>query len=132
MMFDTRDGRDYLQQLAALKAFVAVPTASGYQVIRELNARPAVGKVEDLKDLKRIFWVDNRPESIRPLAEALGVKPIPDHLVAFFPQELEDELLKKELKFNGLREDEIQETRFRVLKRGTAYVPIVVEQTKKP
>jgi hypothetical protein len=130
MLFDTTSGRDYLQQLGALKAFVAVPTPNGYMVIRDLNARPAAGKVEDLKELKRIFWVDNRPDSVRPLAEALGVKPAPDHLVAFFPQELEDELLKKELKFNGLKEDEIKETRFRVMKRGNGYVPIVVEQTK--
>lgn len=132
MMFDTINGPDYLTQLAWLKAYIAVPTPNGYLVIRDLTARPAAGKVEDLKDLKRIFWVDNRPESVRPLVQALGLKDVPDHIVAFFPPELEEDLLKKELKFKGLKEDEIQETRFRVIKRGSGgYVPMVVEQTKK-
>jgi hypothetical protein len=59
---------------------------------------------------------------------ALGMSSVPDHIVAFFPKELEDELLKKELKFKGLKENEIKETRFRVMKRGNTYTPYVVDQ----
>jgi hypothetical protein len=128
MMFDTINGDDYRRQLAALGAILGVPGPDGYIVLRDLSRRPATGKVEDLKDIKRIFWIDNRPESIGPLATALGLPNTPDHIVAFFPEKMEADLLRKELRFRGLKEHEIQETRFRVVRRGSGYEPVVVDQ----
>lgn len=126
MIFNTRDGNDYRRQLAGLGAILAVPDPSGeYKVIRDLNKRPAEGKVEDLSDIKRIFWVDDQPQSIGPLGQALGLNPLPTRVVAFFPEKLEEELLALEKAFKGKEEHEIKETRFRVERRGNAYVPRV-------
>jgi hypothetical protein len=56
---------------------------------------------------------------------------VPDHVVAFFPEKLEKELLAKELKFAGRKEEEIFETRFKVVKKGDKYEVEVVEQKPK-
>src|SRR5581483_11715541 len=74
MVFDTRHGEDYRLQLQSLGAILAIPAGKGpdgqeqFLVIRDL--RPGIrlpDKPEDLTSIKRIFWVDGRPESIGPL-----------------------------------------------------------------
>ena len=77
------------------------------------------------------YWVDEKRESITPLCMALGIRPTPDHVVAFFPEELEKKLLKLELQYRGRREDDIYETRFKVRKTASGYEPIVIEQKAK-
>lgn len=128
MMFDTRTGDDYRVQLLALGAILGIPDQDGqYRIIRNLGQRPAKLEVEDLKKINRIFWVDDRPQSIGPLAESLGI-PLPHHVVAFFPEKLEGELLRKERAFANRKENQIQETRFRVVRRGNSYEPVVIDQ----
>jgi hypothetical protein len=129
MQFNTFDGNDYRRQLAGLGAILAFPQADGsYMVYRDLNQRPAKGKIEDINGIKRIFWSDDKRKSIESLSEALGV-PVPDEpIIAFFPVELENELLKKELNYKNKKEDDIKETRFKVNFRGGKYVPEVTEQ----
>lgn len=129
MIFDTRDGRDYLRQLEALGAFLGIPQEDGtYRIIRDLKNLPAVGEVEELNKIQRIFWIDNKTDSIDGLARALGLKNVPAHVVAFFPETLEADLLKRELQYRGLQEHQIKETKFRVLQRGNSYEPQVTEQ----
>jgi hypothetical protein len=49
-----------------------------------------------------IYWVDDKPQSVRSLSMALGIQPVPDHIVAFFSEAVEKEFLEKELQaFNG-------------------------------
>jgi hypothetical protein len=131
MQFNTFDGRDYLTQLDELGAILAVPeprSADAYRVIRDLKRTPAHGEIEDLKTIERIFWIDDKPESVRSLAMALGLQVPPPHIVAFFPQSLEQELADKEKKFKGRSENQIKETRYRVVRRGGKYVPEVESQ----
>lgn len=139
MVFDTRHGEDYRLQLQSLGAILAVPTAATaadgsvqYLVIRDLRppVRPAP---EDLRGIKRIFWVDNRPESVGPLAQALGLGSPPPLVVAFFPVELEDKLALQEKNFaqsRGKAVPTIRETRFRIQLNGRTgkYEPQVVDQ----
>ncbi|HKM55969.1 MAG TPA: hypothetical protein VJY33_21360, partial [Isosphaeraceae bacterium] len=127
MIFDTRNGEDYRVQLQALGAILAIPGDGQYLVIKDL--RPPVRPVpEDLKKIQRIFWIDNRPDSVGPLGAALGLPRPPPEVVAFFPEALERELLTKELAFRGRQENQILETRFRVMRRGPTFEPIVVDQ----
>jgi hypothetical protein len=128
LVFSTVNGEDYRRQLKALGAILAIPDgAGGYLVLRELerNAQP---QREDLDKIQRIFWVDDRPESVTGLAQALGLRDIPAHVVAFFPESLEAELLDKELRFRNMKEENIKETRFKVVKSGARYVPMVESQ----
>jgi hypothetical protein len=131
MVFDTSSGEDYARQLAGLGAILAIPDDKGqYVVLRNLRERPAHGQIEDLDQIKRIYWVDDKRESITPLCKCLGVR-VPDHVVAFFPEELEKLLLQRELRYKGRREDDIYETRFKVRKTGNGYEPVVIEQKGK-
>jgi hypothetical protein len=135
MVFDTYNGEDYARQLAGLGAFLGIPVGKGdgvsYKIIRDLKARPVAGDFEDLADIGRIQWTDERPESIAPLCRALNIHPVPDHLLAFFPIELEQRLLRLELRYKGLREDQIRETRFKIRKTADGYEPMVIEQKAK-
>lgn len=129
MRFNTLNGNDYRRQLAGLGAILAFPQPDGgYIVYRDLNQKPAKGQEEDIAAIKRIFWVDEKKDSIRSLAGAMDV-PVPDGpIVAFFPEKLEAELLKKELNFKGKKEEDIKETHFRIRSSGGSYIPEVVEQ----
>jgi hypothetical protein len=135
MVFDTYSGDDYARQLDSLGAYLGIPHKDGekvsYLIIRDLHARPATGKFEDLADIGRIHWTDAKRESIAPLCHALGIRPVPDHVLAFFPEELERKLLRVELQYKGLREDQIRETRFKIRKTADGHEPVVIEQTPK-
>ena len=133
MIFNTHSGQDYANQLAGLGAILGVLGADGqYTLYRDLHHRPVKGKIEDPNELNRIFWEDNKRESVTSLSNALGIKPVPDSLMAFFPEELEKQLLDLELAAFGGKEDEIAETFFRVEKRsGGKYVPVVNYQARK-
>jgi len=135
MVFDTYSGEDYARQLAGLGAFLAIPRREGdresYVIVRDLHFRPVTGRTEDLAEITRIGWTDAKRESIAPLCAALGIRPVPDHVLAFFPHELERKLLRLELQHKGLREDQIRETRFKIRKTASSYEPIVIEQKAK-
>jgi hypothetical protein len=138
MIFNTRSGEDYADQLLGLGAILAILGPNGeYLVIRDLDRRhrPVQAKPEDIKELNRIYWVDDKPQSVNSLAMALGIRPVPDHIVAFFPQQLEKELAEKELQHLRSRsrgtEDDIAETVFRVERRGNRYEPVVIDQKRK-
>ncbi|HLJ93887.1 MAG TPA: hypothetical protein VKU02_11930 [Gemmataceae bacterium] len=131
MIFNTRSGDDYADQLHGLGAILAIPGPDGeYLVIRDLDRRhrPVQARKEDIKELNRIYWVDDKPQSVHSLAQALGIRPVPDHVVAFFPPELEKELLEKELKAFRGKEDDIAETTFKVERLFGRYVPVVERQ----
>ncbi len=132
MVFDTYSGEDYARQLAGLGAYLAVPISSHeYLVLRDLTTRPAHGRVEDLTQIHRMYWEDNKRDSIAPLCQALGIRPVPGHLAAFFPESLERKLLQLELQYRGLRESQIRQTRFKIRKTADGYEPVVLEQIAK-
>jgi hypothetical protein len=132
MIFNTRDGNDYAAQLDALGAILAVPSPGGkeYLLIRDLKGRPAQGKVEDLASIQSIYWIDDKPDSVAGLAWALGINP-PKHIVAFFPAELENKLAELERAYKGLKEDDIAETRFDIIRGASGYEPKVTFQSAK-
>jgi hypothetical protein len=123
--FNTKDGKDYLRQLTALGASLAFPIQGEkdkFLLVRDLK-QPDKAATEDVSTIENIYWIDGRKESVGPLLRALPkyaqVKE-PSFLVAFFPKELEKKLIELELnlakrdsKFKS--EDQIQETRFRVV-----------------
>ncbi len=135
MHFNTQNGRDYRRQLADLsagmreKTIVAVQRPNGrFLVFRDLAQDPPVGHVEDVDRIQNIQWRDDTRESIASLARALGLSYSPERIYVFFPQPLEEKLLKLELEFGGKREEELTETHFQIVKRGGVYVPVVVGQ----
>jgi hypothetical protein len=132
MAFNTRDGRDYALQLKSLKAILAVEQADDPQkgmVYKELTT-PAKGELQELNSIKRIWWIDDKPESVEALSRALGIRPVPKRFIAFLPIELEEKLLRLELNYaGGKKEEEIKETVFEVKPLGGGrYEPRVISQ----
>lgn len=126
--FGKINGEEYRQRLRGLKAILAIPTPQGgHRVIRDLTP-PVKGKIENVKSIQRIFWIDDRPESVASLGGALGLQFPPPYIAAFFPEDVETLLLEKEKKFQGKSEEEIQETRFTMTWDGRTYDFEVVSQ----
>jgi len=134
MIFNTRDGNDYASQLDSLGAILAIPTnteCTEFLVIRDLKARPAQGKVEDPAALQRIYWIDDKQDSVFGLARALEIKNKPKLIIAFFPTELETKLAKLESDYAGRKGDDIAETRFDVVRGTEGYDVKVTSQLGK-
>jgi hypothetical protein len=141
MVFNTENGQDYRRQLAGLtarmkeKTIVAIKEPDGrYRVFRDLESDRPSSAIEDLSTMQRIFWVDNKPDSVRALSGALGLAQPPPAIAILFPEELENKFLRIELAHAGLREDQerqIKETRFGILRQGKSYEPVVTGQRLK-
>ncbi len=131
LIFNTRDGRDYMRQLDAFGAIVAFPdpkNPNNYLVVRDLKETPAQARPEDIGQIERIYWIDDGAASVRSLASALGLPQIPQHFVVFFAREFEEKLVRLERDYRGKQENEITETRFDVRRMGSTYEPVVVSQ----
>jgi hypothetical protein len=135
MLFNTQTGADYVRQLRGLGAILAIPVKEGerpeYRLVRNLSQRPAQLLEEDLSKINRIYWIDDKPRSVQEVMKTLGLQLQPRHFVAFMPEELEQKLLRLEKAHAGLEEDQIFETKFRVVERGGRFEPEVIEQTPK-
>jgi hypothetical protein len=132
MIFDTRSGQDYLNQLHSLGAILGIPVGDGksYKIVRELGKRPAPLLDEDISKIQRIFWIDDRPESVASIMQVIGYPMTPVHFVAFMPETLEQEMFELEKKYRGRSEDQIHETKFRAVRKSDGkYHPVVIEQT---
>lgn len=136
MLFD-ENGEIYRMQLIALGATTlgipepdpSDPKKVHYRIVRNLTQRPVQGDIEDVSKMKQFYWVDDRAKALASLAGALGLPRTPPYLIILFPQALEDKLLRRELAFaRGKKEHEIQETRFRVVKTGGSFEPMVIDQ----
>jgi hypothetical protein len=125
--FTTVSGKDYLNQLAGLGAILGVPVKGQdrqYLLIRDLH-KPGNARVEDVSRLHRIFWFDDKPESVRSLFSVLP-QPRPDYFVAFFPDSLEQRMLQLELDYlerRSLPRDEslVKRTLFDVFRSRDGY-----------
>jgi hypothetical protein len=139
MVFTANSGKQYLAQLKGLGAILALPVKEGkgadpeYKVVRDL--KPG-GKLlaEDVTKIQRIYWIDDKPQSVKDVVAALGLKLAqrPSRFVAFMPEALENELFRmekgyveKELK-QKFDEARIEETRFRVVLKKGKYQPEIV------
>jgi hypothetical protein len=136
MSFNTRTGEDYVRQLRGLGAILAVPVHKegqqpDYRLVRDLSRRPAKLLDEDLSKIRSIYWIDDKPRSVQEVMNVLQLKLQPPHFVAFMPDKLEQKLLQLEKAYRGLAEDQIEETKFRIVERDGRFEPQVVEQTPK-
>ena len=131
---ETRGGEDYLEQLRYLGAIIAVPSGprpGDYQFC-DLSKQPSRFVEGDLAAIQRISWTDDNPASVRSLMAALGARGNPSHFIAFMPLELEAKLFQRELAFQGLREDQIFETKFKCVRGpGGKYDVRVIDQKRK-
>jgi hypothetical protein len=137
LRFRTTGGRDYLDQLMAMRAVVLVPVQGSNKqmyIFRDL-AHPKPGTIATDADIAQlshlIQFSDIRQSSVQGVGEALGLNYTPPVFWAFFPSDLEAELARKEKSYRNRRPEDIEETVFQVTVRGGQYELIVVEQRAK-
>ncbi|QDU20723.1 hypothetical protein [Urbifossiella limnaea] len=136
LRFQTSDGHDYVNQLAAMGATILVPLPPEnkqclhFSDLRTPNPRMATD--DDLKSLSgQIKFSDTRPGSVAGVCAVLRVTQPAQSFWAFFPRGLEDDLSRKELAYRNRRAEDIEETIFKVIVRGGSYDLVVVDQTPK-
>ena len=133
LSFSTRDGRDYLNQLQALKATIIIPQPPDFKsafVIKDVN-QPEVREPFNGNPNGQMFFVDDNPESIAKVSAALNLNFAPPQFAAMFPKEVEAELARLERSYRGRKESEIGGTTFKILIVGGKYQITVIDQKVK-
>lgn len=138
LRFRTASGEDYLAQLAAMRAVILVPLPPEnkkclyFTDLRNPRGTGRIATEADERSLSgQIKFGDTRPDSVRGVCDALGVRENAKSFWAFFPKEVESELSKKEIGYRNRRPENIEETVFRVIVKGGSYEAVVDDQTPK-
>lgn len=131
LIFKTESGRDYVAQLAAMKATLVIPqpadwkTSKAYRNIGEANP---VGEAFSMDNMPGLYFIDDSADSAAKVAKALGLNFAPPIFIAFFPKDVEEELAAKERAFRKRKEGDIFSTKFKILIRDGRYEIVVVDQ----
>jgi hypothetical protein len=138
MKFNVRDGRDYVGQLALLRAtlLVPIPPANKQMMIFEDLRNPQPGRIASDSDIDRLSrqmrFSDVSDEAVKEVSRALGINTFtPQAFFAFFPKDIEDDLAKKERDYRRKKAEDIEETKFRVTVRGNSFEIVVYDQKMK-
>ncbi len=137
MTFITSSGRDYLNQLATLKAVIVVPIPPDGKtayVFRDLiNPKPGnfVEEKEWMKLAGQIQFCDFRKQSVTEVSGALNMNFTPASFFAFFPRDMEAELARLEVAYGNKQAEQIEETKFEVTVRGGVSKIVVISQKLK-
>jgi hypothetical protein len=138
LRFTTTDGRDYLNQLAAMGAEVVVPlSADNKQAIIFTDLKdPSKRRPATDEDLKRLAgmvrFYDSREDSVKGVVVELKPGGKPTSFFAFFPKLIEEELSRKELGYRNRRPEDIEETIFRIRVRdGKGQIEVVDQRIKR-
>jgi hypothetical protein len=129
--FNTESSQHYLQQLDGLGAEIAFPAAgSRWQYFFDVSTPRRRSEIRDLGSENRLYWVDEKQQSVGGVAQVLGI-PTPPFMIVFLPVPLEDRMLQLELDYQGLTEEQILRTDFRVVIRGGMYDVEVSRQLRR-
>ncbi|HEY2783909.1 MAG TPA: hypothetical protein VGJ05_02955 [Fimbriiglobus sp.] len=138
MKFNVRDGRDYVSQLALLRAtlLVPIPPDNKQMMIFDNLSNPTPGRIASDSDIDRLSrqmrFSDVSDEAVKQVTRALGINSFtPQAFFAFFPKDLEDDLAKKERDYRRKRTEDIEETKFKVTVTGNSFRIDVVDQKMK-
>ena len=129
--FSTRSSKHYLTQFDGLGAQIAFPEVGNkWRYYVDVNSSKRRSEVRDLTRENRVYWVDEKPESIQGVAQELGIA-VPPFMIVFLPVALENRMLQLELAYQNLSEDEIRRTDFEVVTRAGHYDVRVTRQVPK-
>ncbi|HUY87177.1 MAG TPA: hypothetical protein VMV10_00430 [Pirellulales bacterium] len=129
LRFDHTSYPDLLAQYEALGAELAFPLPNDkYRFFSHLTSQPPRSQTRGLDSESRLYWVEDKRPTVAGIANLLNMTPT-SFMLAFLPAELEEKMLKLELSYANLREDQIAKTEFKVVRRGGGYDVIVFSQT---
>ena len=128
LKFNTSSAQNYLVQLDGLGATIAFPVKGGkFRYFYNASSSSRRSEVRDLSSESRLYWMDDRAQSVQRVTQFLKISAA-DCMVSFLPLELEERMLKLELAFKNLEENEIRSTTFEAVQRGGKYDVIVSQQ----
>jgi hypothetical protein len=132
--FDTRTGKDYVEQIGGLGGMVLLQMRDDNKrlmIFKNLK-NSFTGKEATDADYDQIAgWLeftDIRKTSVEAVAEALGLGYTPPVFFARFPREFEEKLDKLERQYQNKDPKEIKETVYKVVRRSGEYDLYVVNQ----
>lgn len=139
LRFRVASGKDYIEQLKAMGASIAVPLPpddNNFLFFEDLGnpQQRAVSKGDLNKFVSgRLQFSDSRQSQVREVCAVLGVNApsLPKYFSAYFPKSMEEELARKEKSYRNRHSDDIEETIFIVTVRGGTYELVVFEQKVK-
>lgn len=130
LQFQTKSTEDYLAQFEGLGATIAFPAQGNkWRFFPRPASNPSESTIKDLANENRLYWIDENQRNVAGVAAALGISSSGE-MIMFLPLELEEKMLKLELSYRGLREEDIQTTKFGVT-RGAGYDVMVVDQVAR-
>jgi hypothetical protein len=128
LRFEHTSYEDLLAQYEALGAELALPLPNDkFRFFSQLTSQPPRSQVQNLDKENRLYWLEENPTTIAGVAALLNMTPTA-YMLAFLPAALEEKMLKLELSYAKLREDQIAKTEFKVVRRGGGYDVIVFAQ----
>src|SRR5262249_49174845 len=107
LRFNTRSAQDYLGQMKGLGAALAFPKDGGNLQYYDLDATPPTPVPGDFSQDSRMYWIDESPKSVGPVAGYIGI-PRPPMMVLFLPPELEERMAKMEISYRNRHEEDIR------------------------
>jgi len=129
--FDTRSPKHYLEQIDGLGATVAFPVEGGeFRYFHDCSSPNPRSEVKDLAGEGRLYWYDDNRASVAGVCQTLGIAPT-GMMVCFLPKDLEEKMLRLELAYENLEEDEIASTHFKAIRRGGRLDVTVISQVPK-
>jgi hypothetical protein len=135
LRFQTRDGRDFVYQLGALRAQILAPLPPDNAkclLFEDLTAELPRGRAATDEDIQRLAgrvrFCDRNRDSVRQVAGALRLEQTPTVFYAFFPTDLTTDWAAKERAFRGADPKDTEETVFVVSVAGGRPDVRVVEQ----
>ena len=121
LLVEPTSAQDYLAQMGGLGAEIAFPDRDEkYLYFSNLASPTPTRQLKDLFSETRLYWIDQNPQSVAMVCQHLGVRNS-GFFLAFLPRELEERMLRMELAYMNLAEEEIASTTFRVVRRGGGY-----------
>lgn len=127
LVFNTKDGKDYVAQLAVMKAALLMTRdGKAFSVYKDLSHPKA--EAFRREELPELHFIDDDAESVGKVAKVLGLDYAPKSFIAFFPKDIEEELAAKEKAFRNRKESEIFSTKFRILIRDGKPSITVIDQ----
>jgi hypothetical protein len=132
IVFKTASGEDYLRQLSAFKAKLLIPESPDWKTNRyfEKLTSPNEGMPSKGQETPPMAFTDSDKVSASKVARALGLDYDPPYFVAFFPDDVREDMANKERKFRGLQPEQIYSTTFRVIEQNGKLEIRVTDQIK--
>jgi hypothetical protein len=128
------DGEVHLKKLRALKVvlMIQLPSQPGYALRYDLS-RGGVANAEKVRfvdDTKKVRWQNTSPKEMLALQKVLRLPEVPVCSVIYLPTELEADMARRELSYQGRQEFEIYKTVWDVRERDGVYdnEPYIVRQ----